>query len=142
MSMDADTAELLLAEINTMWSTPLSDYEVDIWHRTIRAHLGAGLDPELVATTLNVLRHQPQWAHDRPNLADFILAYDRVWQANQLPVPSRDDLPASVETVRSTLDECRQTLARATRVRDELDEARSRLLHEMVRADVAQGRLL
>ena len=43
MSMDADTAELLLAEINTMWSTPLSDYEVDIWHRTIRAHLGAGL---------------------------------------------------------------------------------------------------
>ena len=142
IDMDTDTVELLLAEFGSMWSRPLSNYESDEWRRTIRSHMGVGLDPELVATTLNTLRHMPQWQDNRPNLADFILAYDKIWRAHQPAVPDPGDLPASATTVRTVLDECRQTLARATQMRDELDEARSKLLHEMVRADTAQGRLL
>jgi hypothetical protein len=142
VEMDTDTAELLLAEIGTMWARPLSEYEIDEWRRTIRSHMGIGLDPELVATTLNKLRHLPQWQDNRPNLADFVLAYDEIWKAHQPPPPDPAMAPATATTVHSVLDECRQALARASEVRDELDIARSRLLHEMVRADIAQGRLL
>ena len=140
--MDTDTLELLLAEINTMWSRPLSDYESEAWRRTIRSHMGAGLDPELVATTLNALRHRPQFEFDRPNLTDFILAYEQVWKASQPPPADPADGPASAETVYSVLDEARQALAAANVVREELDVARSKLLHAMVEADINQGRLL
>jgi len=105
LTVDNEMLELILAELTTMWRQPIAGGELAVWRRTLRPDAGASLDPEIAMSALLALKHEPQFESSRPGIAAFLTAYDSADKATD------SDLPASTETVRTTLADCRRLLA-------------------------------
>ena len=142
--MDAETLDLILGQVATMWVRPLEEFERDQWQRWLSPPIGEAPDPDYVCEALLLIKHSPAFEHMRPDLVAFQGSYHRVVVAHQPPPASTDpeDIEATPETVQSVLAQCRETLAQADRAAEELREQRSKLLHAMVAADIRQGQLL
>lgn len=140
--MDAETLDLLIAQVNTQWARPLDDYEIATWCRHLVPETGQPLDPEFVAEALLLAKHSPAFEFVRPDLIAFASFYRRVERAHEPPAADPEDPEATAETVRSVLAEARRCLAHADEAAENLARERSKLLHAMVKADIRQGRLL
>ena len=140
--MDVETLELLMDQVAAQWARPLDDYERGAWRRYLMPLTGEPLDPEFVAEALLLAKHSPAFEHCRPDLVAFASFYRRVERAHEPPPPDPDDQPATTETVNAVLAEARRCLAHADEAAENLARERSKLLHAMVQADIAQGRLL
>ncbi len=142
--MDADYLELILNLVSSKWERPLEDFERDEWIRWLKPSTAAPADPRLVVEAIELAKTSRAHKDKRPTVAMFAGYYQRILKAHRpKPTPIDPELvDATPETTQTVLDECRAVLADAREVRESIDVARSKLLHEMARADINQGTLL
>jgi hypothetical protein len=74
-TMDRDTAELLLAEIEDLWPGLMADDERRAWLEALRPNHCSSLDAEQSAEVILGLKHDVGFATRRPRLSDFLEAY-------------------------------------------------------------------
>jgi hypothetical protein len=103
--MDRDTAELLLAEVATLWPTTMTSEEIGDWNRTLRPSNGRCLDAEISAEAILHLTHSPSFAARRPRVTDFLEAYEWCARFEEIedPVAEREASAAALALVRSLL---------------------------------------
>ena len=105
--MDADYLELLLAEIATLWRSPLAETELAAWRRTLRPAGRQDLDPGVAARVLLDLKHSERFRQNRPTVNQFLAAYRQAVEQR-----AQDDMPASTVTAAAALAQARSALAR------------------------------
>ena len=140
--MDAETLDLIVGLVATMWARPMDDYELSAWRRHLAPEIGAPLDPDFVAEALQLAKHSPAFEHMRPDLVAFRSFYERVVRAHEPPPVDPADKLASAETLQTVLAEARECLSQVREHRESLERTRSALLRAIDRADIAQGQLL
>lgn len=112
-TMDAETLELLLAQVGSLWHRPLSEFETAQWTRELRPFAGPALDPELASVTLTMMRHHPRWTLCRPAVEVFRAQYDRAYEASLPPAPDPAERTTPIAEAIGHLDEIRALLVKA-----------------------------
>jgi hypothetical protein len=95
--MDAETLELLLAQIASIWPRPLDDYELEAWKRLLSPPGRPALDPELVADVMVWLKHREEFRIVRPSTIAFKSHYDRAVEAAKPVPPTPAEMPVTPE---------------------------------------------